>query len=110
MDSADCVSVNSTFTGMVYLSRAQLLDTTLASIISWFCSTDLAISFPMLLPAAVQGVTAFAQIFTQTPQGSPVLHLSAAEMRSVHTHVLYDESGLLVLYMREQATGDRLPS
>lgn len=82
---------------MVYLHRAQLLDATLTSIISWFCSTDSVISFPMLLPAAVQGVTAYTQIFTKTPQGSPVLHLSAAEMQSVHTHMLCNEFGLLVL-------------
>lgn len=82
---------------MVYLCRAQqLLDAALASIISCFCSTDSVISCPTLLPAAVRGVAAFAQIFTQTPQSSPVLHLSAAETRSVHTHVLCDEFGLLV--------------
>lgn len=110
MDSADCVCVNSAFTGMVYLYRTQLLDATLASIMSCFCSTDSVISFPMLLPAAEQGVTAFVQIFTQTPRGSPVLHLSAAEMQSVHMHVLYCKFGLRVLYMREQTPGDRLPS
>lgn len=106
MDSAECVCVNSALARMVYLPRAQRLDTTLASTISWFRSTDWVISSPMLLPAAVQGVTPYSQIFTQTPQGSPVLNLSAAEMRSVHTHMLYNEFGLLVLYIREQTTDD----
>lgn len=95
LDGADCVCVNSAIPGRVYLYKAQLLDATFASIISWFCSTDSVISSPMLLPAAVKGVTAFAQIFTQTLPGLPVLHLSAAEMWSVRTHVLHDQFELL---------------
>lgn len=61
----------------------------------------------MVLPARVKGVTALAQIFTQTPLGSPVFHLSAAELWSTHTLMLclpvcelYSEFGLLTVHVQ----------
>lgn len=90
--SADWICVNTAFSMIAYPRRGHLLDSTSreSSIIGvlWELTLQSSVSIiplPILLPLRWEGVTASAQIFTQTLRSSPVLHLSAATV-VMHTY------------------------
>lgn len=101
MDCTDCICMNRAFnmTACLYwgkdsscwTAQAQRRPLYYEHCPVWAGSRSLRfniIPLPMLLPAREEGVTALTQIFTQTPPGSPVFHLSAAVLWSTHTYIL----------------------